>query len=607
MLALLPRLIFSLQACPVRILSDEVATMSGGAFFAGLDWSRVISHAGYYGVGFSLFTAPFFVLTDNPFIIYRGISVTCAVLQAATAPVCFHLMETYFDVKDVKLKYLLSFSASFMVATRATVIYNEHIMIFLTWVLVWILLKLHSCVEDRLQVRIQTILLAAVLAYSLTVHTRALIYWLAVLSVVAGYLILYKKWLVSRLSAVPAALIGILLSKNFVSYMQNALWASGGEPLRNSQISVSFQQNWSNPVTWKAWTSIVLGQLNTITMFSGGWMMLVFIVLVSLIAWKLYVRFRLYNIEADSIEEKRDGGILICGVFAIVACALTIAGQSLMWLNGVAEAFRGGFNSEAYALKAITYIRYFAPYIGPLFMAGVLYLYGNQRWRDRVLAAYVISAGILQIFWLTMILPYMYQNYDASEAYRVWGLWNYHTAGSVVSLRTYLAGSLMLFISSVILMVCWRYGKTRQALGALALIMLFTYCYSAWHLDIVHAEAIGYSKGNKGYELMQELEARYDPDDTVYVVDGVPGRLDNYNFYMYQFVLSRYTVIPDMPKEDTELLVFCNKSRYEPLFELGYESYTLDRNEYVYVKDGKYRDWLEELGVVSKENRNEPE
>jgi len=76
---------------------------------------------------------------------------------------------------------------------------------------------------------------------------------------------------------------------------------------------------------------------------------------------------------------------------------------------------------------------------------------------------------------------------------------------------------------------------------------------------------------------------------------------------MYQFVLSRYTVIPDMPKEDTELLVFCNKSRYEPLFELGYESYTLDRNEYVYVKDGKYRDWLEELGVVSKENRNEPE
>jgi len=150
LLALLPRLIFSLQACPVRILSDEVATMSGGAFFAGLDWSRVISHAGYYGVGFSLFTAPFFVLTDNPFIIYRGISVTCAVLQAATAPVCFHLMETYFDVKDVKLKYLLSFSASFMVATRATVIYNEHIMIFLTWVLVWILLKLHSCVEDRL-------------------------------------------------------------------------------------------------------------------------------------------------------------------------------------------------------------------------------------------------------------------------------------------------------------------------------------------------------------------------------------------------------------------------------------------------------------------------
>ncbi len=38
--------------------ADEFGTIAGASYFAGLNWSDVVSHVSYYGFGYSMFMAP---------------------------------------------------------------------------------------------------------------------------------------------------------------------------------------------------------------------------------------------------------------------------------------------------------------------------------------------------------------------------------------------------------------------------------------------------------------------------------------------------------------------------------------------------------------------
>ena len=58
LIALLPRLFWSLQAIPLRTVSDELSTMNGAVFFSSQNWNAVVSKAGYYGFGMSILATP---------------------------------------------------------------------------------------------------------------------------------------------------------------------------------------------------------------------------------------------------------------------------------------------------------------------------------------------------------------------------------------------------------------------------------------------------------------------------------------------------------------------------------------------------------------------
>ena len=51
--------------------ADEFGTIAGASYFAGLDWSNVVSHISYYGFGYSVLMAPIFLITDNPVVIFQ--------------------------------------------------------------------------------------------------------------------------------------------------------------------------------------------------------------------------------------------------------------------------------------------------------------------------------------------------------------------------------------------------------------------------------------------------------------------------------------------------------------------------------------------------------
>ena len=89
LLAFLPRFIVIFFSMPLRTVTDEMITIAGGAYAAGLDWSAVLSYSErYYGSGFTALFFWIFKLTDNPIIIYRVFQTACVLVQAFTALIC---------------------------------------------------------------------------------------------------------------------------------------------------------------------------------------------------------------------------------------------------------------------------------------------------------------------------------------------------------------------------------------------------------------------------------------------------------------------------------------------------------------------------------------
>lgn len=177
--AVLPKIWLAMQTYPLKTFSDEVATIASAASLAGYDWSAVVSQAGYYGAGFYWIFAPVFMLTDDPIIIYRALLIGCSIVQALVAPICYYMLGYYFKMEDKKSRVLVSLCCSYLVMTRATILFNEHILILLVWIAVLLLAKLHEYREHAWKKRGYTVLLMFVFAYSMTIHTRMLTFWIA--------------------------------------------------------------------------------------------------------------------------------------------------------------------------------------------------------------------------------------------------------------------------------------------------------------------------------------------------------------------------------------------------------------------------------------------
>lgn len=171
-LALIPRIWMTMIAMPVRTPSDELATMAGAAYFAGNDWSAVVSHAGYYGTGFYAMFFWVFKLTSNPVIIYKVLTFFAALTQAITAVIAYVLFTKVLSLKHDLITILASVICSLCVVTRTGIVYNEHPLVMLCWLYA---LGIALCIkyrENKVQKLVSFTLCAVVLGYGLTIHLR---------------------------------------------------------------------------------------------------------------------------------------------------------------------------------------------------------------------------------------------------------------------------------------------------------------------------------------------------------------------------------------------------------------------------------------------------
>jgi hypothetical protein len=114
-------------------------------------------------------------------------------------------------------------------------------------------------------------------------------------------------------------------------------------------------------------------------------------------------------------------------------------------------------------------------------------------------------------------------------------------------------------------------------------MLMYQYISLTYHYDI-HYQNKRYQLVNSSYELMTQLQDNADVPEDIYVV-APPENASTAPYFIYQFYLNHYHVIPGMPTNiGEESIAFYEEPNYAPLLQLGYTCIKLDKNESIYIK-----------------------
>lgn len=609
--AFIPRMVLIICFAGIfRTPMDEMSTLATGAYFGGKDWTALTTYARfYYGGGFSILFAPLYRVFDSVVVYYIILSV-CAALQSISAPISYTVMQKFLKIENRKYLIVTSLACSYLVATRAMMAFNEHIIIGCVWVCVYLLCRL---TEDGKYKTGYTVAMMAVLSYMLTTHTRTKVVWIAFVMVVLCYRILYRKWLVSVIPALVSGVAGYFLAGRFNNFVKTVIWDwHEGEFLRNANVAFNLQlSDLKNPVSWQGMSSIISGQINTVLIFTGGIAAIFLTVLIyfycdTIKAWFLE-RFahKASGKEAQpedegcaAIKEISPFLVVISLVFLLCTGAM-VAAQSLTWLSKVMGVLQTStFASKAYNFKALTYIRYMGPFLGPVFLCGSALVYHKKEKLRRYLLPSTAAVLILQFIWAGFVLPHIYRNRATSEVFTAFGGYDIVNSTSLMGLKVYLPASIVLVIIFTICIVCYYRKKIMLPMALALCLFVYEYAYGAVFWDGSYVGQYG-SRADAGVKLIREIEEddKYSGSlpEEIYVYDGVSGVQKR--FYTYQIQLDNYTILVDRPQDDGRHIVFSRTRRDRELLDRGYQVGKMDKNEFVYVNDPEYQEMFEAQGI----------
>lgn len=573
LIAFIPRAVCSALMLPFNVPNDEISNLATPAYLAGLDWSNVVAGLGqYYGFGYTMIFTPIFKLTDNAIIIYRVVLLTSSFVYSVTAPIAYYVMSKYTKVDNAAYKAMAALICSFFCGTQGPIYMNEAPLYLVIWLAALVIMKLMTVTNRKLRV-IYSVVLQVLLAYSITLHTRAVILYIAFVAWIIYTIVMYKKVFINIIASLVVGAALYILAKNIIGQVQTDVWMSGAEGLVNATVNVgsSLFERLKNVHFWEAFYVIVLGLLNTVLLFSGG--SAVFCALEPL---KVFCKRVKCRFEKRETEVSQQEAIFI---YSLVAALVAVAGIAVLWNSDVVTGLKEGYGSEAYGLKAVTYLRYFSSFFGPGMLVGFAALYEKLNKKERY-ANTIFLIIILQILWMHSALPYIQNHYHAHFGFMSLSF-GYYT--SEVTCWTYLAASIWLLAIGILVYILYRKKKISLILLPVCCFIIYEniYLYGV----MVKAAPEKYSVADAGLELVEGLEDAQIEVDKIYALTSKE---------MYQMLINRYTIYIEQPETAEENSIIFVKSNYEStkLETMGYEKHVLDDNEAVYYYGDDIRKYI---------------
>lgn len=576
-LCFLPRVIGTFRMVLPAYVADEISTISTAAVLNGQDWSYALENVGYYGGGMTMIFTPLFSLIKNPIIVYHIMLIFMCFLQAIVGVISWYIEKDFFGVTDIRIRGMIAIAASYMVTRRANNVTNEHVLILLTWLIIWVLLILDRNRNNNRNKIIVSIKLAVIMAYALTVHERGKVYLLALLCLIVLYAWVYRKSIISILPFGVTYIIGSVIAKMLKNYIIANNWPRKVFSVPNSEVKRYSFELLFHPTNWRAWISCILGQLTTISMVTGG------IFIVALVLTVVILKKCILEQKKDNSELKESGSsvLFIVYIYLFAAIGITVLAQSVMWLPGCIKGFEAGYDNGMYDLKILTYIRYFGIYVGPILMATLVFMCEKTKsvmkyWKI------IISVAIgMLAYWMTFIWPYLSGNRHAVEAFLPFSFetkWNL-----VVGNHFYLLGVLFFIGCIGILLILLKLKKYKTVISLVMVLLIYQYGYNTYAFDEpmskkTYSQEITYKNV---FENLEELP------DTIYVNDTSDERI----YLVYQLLLGDKKIVPNVPENSIKEGILISNSFVENsnLLKEGWKlvEHKNDRENYVFVKGKK--------------------
>lgn len=582
--AFIPRMICSFFMVPVKVLMDEICTLNGAAKFAGLDWSNVVDKGSYYGFGFYSLLTFIFKITDNPYVIYHSILLILCLLQSLTGLICYHILTKHFKVKEHKWCILVAIACSYMVVSRAVAFVNEHPLILLTWTAVWLLLLLCKYQDNKKKKAFYTFLLLLLFSYAQLLHTRSVTFLISFLLLIALYGIVYGRLLVSAPMFFGAGVFFIPIVQYLIKKYQNDIW-NIGTSVNNTEINIVVSDNTFTKNGIKAIIDIIFGEINTIGVYTGGIAYVVIIVCLCIL---------LKCIKDRKKEKLENNCLFIIFLFCCSCIAITIGGMAFSWGAGVTKGLSQNITQDFYSYKAFTYLRYFGPYLGPLLMGILIFLNRNSEKAAQMVSAAIIVMIPIQCYWIGNIIPLIAKNTTTNSAFMLFAGWN---ESKELGSYLYFAG----IKAMIIILFVYRYMKCHQkelvSVLVVCIVLVAQYLYGVYAQDVAWAEK-NIVQADAGYAWIKGIENEIALPGEIYVEDNI-SKSHHKSYYIYQFMLNRYVVLPGEPEETVgEAVLFENTmENMERLQNMGFQYVQLDENEYVFIKGNRLIEEMQNIGI----------
>lgn len=557
--------------------ADEIGTIASAAFFAGYDWSGVISKNLYYGFGYSIFLAPIFIIFKNSATIHHLLLFSNNILSALGGTICYIILTRFFKLQNRKIAVLIAGITVlyFPVSFAGNILINENMLQLLVWIVLYLLLLLNE-LEKGTRKNVYTILLSIVLFYSLLVHSRSLVLIAVVIFTELGIYIVARKNIVNPYIFYPVLVIGYFLAKSLIKLVQEKLWlADGSKTLTNSTESLvsGLLGNIGNLFTYtgiKLYFSELLGQIYTMTVLTYGICVIAGVTVVIFLKYfwrkrKRYINNRYYQ-----------NGIIIV-LYSFMGVVATLLSSSLVALR-TAEAH----TENGIASKWFLYNRYWSIYMTVVIMLGAYFLY-----RYRKLAKEVMVTGLLIVlsiaFGFNGYLGYQYSGqgvFDTGVYYPFMavGFWK---PGEIMTDTSFFKVTLIFLLVFCVFMLLTIKKKLNAGYFLIGLVMLVNYAYGTYHISINIANVLK-DQFEGVIALVNDCEPEY-----IYI-KGKDPKLELW----CQYLFPRYEITCEMTKvEETENIVVM-------IDDLTDEFAGEDWGLVYYDNDGKYL--YEEMYVLVK-------
>lgn len=587
-------------------MGDEIGVLSTSAFFSGYDWRTVLqapsdygAGVNYYGGGFGiLFTPLFTILKKRPYLLYQLILLICSTIQSIPCILAYKLLYNHFKINNRIYCILFSIASSFFVASRATNAMNENMIILCMWIVAYIIVILATDKCSTGKKGGLSAVVSFILAYSYTVHSRALIIYGVFVCCIFFALIVYKKKLVLFKVFIPSSMLFYYIASLFNNYILNNVFlpinkVEGVVQNTGTSAIVSVIGQFSDVFrNLRAYLDLFISNLFSMGMVTGGLLIISFLIFICFFFRGIILRIK--GISEDSDVQRST----VLGLFVFGCTIGMLLLFSMHWLSTSIDSLS---NNEA--TRGYFYLRYMGAFWGPGMVIMALDIWRSKDSQNKCfIFTWIATVALLFLSFAYIqfsILKRLNGKYDPQlDYFHFFSPFNGQKYGDYTNDLLLYRAVIIITIIIILIGVMIYFKKIIMTAVLVTVFIVYQYTYLALNFDAPYAMYMHSSTSSITDIVLNNniyIDNLYFP-----LVTGkweVP--------YLVQYYLPEVDIIkefPDASEENVVMVVFKELDSDEYDLKEFYFALLQD-GSYVYVKGNEIRQKLEGIGLTFLKSR----